>query len=469
MKKTKTIRIPRQTTHYTCGHTSLAIVGQLLGRDISEHEIVKVMPVIPRVGLDHDHLAEYAREHYPVEHVGSDVYAGGLGIANIKNPKSHIGHYVVMLGVRDGLYRYYCPLFGQVFTVSREEMTWENGAGTLKNWAITFKSSHDFYETDLQSETHVFIIGDPIETLDAKFDTSLLLMKKYHELEQSVSWHTPRDIFTRDRTLYLSGLPVLKNDMVWMRCDPLNTVAYYEMLKRLSFVDAKILNAPKALTHFHDKLSTLWVQDNFSTYTASSHEGVNYAIRHLKVQGFDRFVIKAPSLFGGQGIFFASNAHEASEAFDKVIAASGYVIIQGFVNMGKKPVDRRILITSEKIIGVVDRHAAEGSELCNLHAGGKAQKAGPLSPLQQHMVKKVQMLMREHDIFLAGIDFLMDHLIEINVTCPSAVPQIMACGFPEADLDLIVEAYRYLDLTPSALAQAKLPQANFSSSAASVI
>lgn len=448
--KTMKFTLPRQTTPYTCGHSSLAAVGRLLGGGKSEHEIVKSLSVIPRKGLDNTILAQFARDNYPVKDVGQDVYTGGLAIANIKNHTSHNGHFVIVLGERNGTLRYYCPLFGVVFERKREDILWENASGLLHNWAVTFDTQHDYYDAEIEAETHVFIIGDPMEQLQPQFDTSLLLMRKYNDMDQSVSWHITKDIFTRGRMLYLSGVPVLKNDIVWMRCDPVNTVEYYEMLRRLALVEATILNDPKAILNFHDKLTTTLIDDNLTTYTVSSREGVEYAIKHLNVQGYRRYVIKAPSLFGGRGVYFAATVDEAADAFDKVAKYSGYAIVQGFVSTGNRQVDRRVLVTPDLMLGAIDRVAPENSLLCNLHSGGSAEKAGKLSAREENIIRQVQDIMRDAGVFLAGLDFMNGHLIEVNITCPSAVPQMKKVDNPDVDMVLINAAYDYArKITPA--------------------
>jgi len=419
------IILPRQTTPYTCGPACLATVTRLVtDRTVYEAELAQELGALPGIGVDHDDLANWAQKNdLPVTSEGEGTYDGGVAIANIKNPTSHIGHFVIMLGRRGDIYRYYCPLFGEVFEKHRDQILWENMNGELKNWSVSFACDKDYYDSHIEAEQHVFILGDELESLQPEFDTSLLLQDAYKKRGQSVSWSTPDEVYTRARLLHLSGVPVLKNDIVWMRCDPVNTVHYYELLRRISHMDAKILNNPKAILTFHDKLSRLYVDDS-NCCTVSTKSDVKKALRHLIVLGFERYIVKKPSNFGGVGVHLVNNEDEAYDAFHELAEDSGYVIIQGYIETGDRQVDTRVMVTQDAILGSLDRVAKEGDFLCNLHAGATAQLTGDLSQKRVEQVKKIQNLMKDNDIFMAGIDFLGDILIEINVTCPSSIRQL---------------------------------------------
>lgn len=340
-----------------------------------------------------------------------------------------------MLGEREGRYRYYCPLLGMVFEQTKEDIIWANSSGELKNWSINFDCDTDFFDLDVESESHVFIIGDPIESLKQEVDASLKIKEAYEAREQSVSWHTPDAIFTKGRHLFLNGVPVLQNDIVWFRCDPANTVHYYELLRRLCAVDAYILNSPQAILNFHDKLSTSSLT-NTCQYTVSNEANVSRCYKHLTTAGHEKFIVKAPSRFGGQSVYKVENLDELMAAFHDNIDDSGYVIVQGFIEM-EKPTDTRVLITPYKIIGVFDRVAKDGDFICNMAAGRTAEASKKLSDKQFSYVKQTQSLMLDNDIFLAGIDLLGDELIEINVSCPGGIIYINEVSNDTVEFDII--------------------------------
>ncbi len=436
--------LPRQTTPYTCGPACLVAVNRLVGTEVFyEHDIAEELGALPGIGVDHNDLTNWSIKHtLPVNSHGEHTYKGGVAIANIKNPVSHIGHFVIMLGVRNNIYRYYCPLFGEVFEKHGDDILWENMNGELKHWAVSFDSDVDYYDTHIEAEQHIFILGDSKDTLQPEYDTSLLLLDAYRKMGQSVSWATPDEIYTRAQLMHLSGIPVLKNDIVWLRTDPVNSVFYYEMLRRLAHMKAHILNNPRSVVGFHDKLSALYIDAN-NFCTASTEENVKKCLRHLKVMGKDKFVVKSPSLFGGKNVILCQSEEEVYHAFSSLVVDSGYVIIQGFVDTGARQMDRRVLTTPHKIIGTMDRVAKDGDFLCNIHAGASVQKSAPLTEKQKEHVANIQNFMLDNNLFLAGIDLLGDTPIEVNITCPSGVPQMNAVNDKQLELDLIDAAWEW--------------------------
>lgn len=288
-------------------------------------------------------------------------------------------------------------------------------------------------------KSHIFIIGDPLDTLIVEHDTSLILKKGYEDKGYDVTWHLVEDIYTIGRQLYLSGRLVEKNDLVWMRCNPVNSVAYYELQRRLVFMDATIINDPKGILTFHDKLSSLYI-DEMAYMSASSKEGLDVILEKLRDEGNDKFVVKAPSLFGGEAVILAESVADAHLAMDKLLPHSGYVVVQGFIQTGERQIDKRVFVTMNTIVGTLDRLAAKGEFLCNLHAGGEGVKPSPMTEVQKEKTARIQEMMRRENIFIAGIDFIGDSLIEINITCPSTLTHINAVHGIKSEDILIEEA-----------------------------
>ncbi len=183
--------------------------------------------------------------------------AWGLAIANIRNPKSGVGHYVVLLGEKEGLISYYCPLHGKVIDVSRKNLIWTNSDGTIRNWVINLDNTSDIIAREVNSKGFVFILGDDKNTLNPDTDTSLLLQSAYIEQGTPVFWVLDTSIALIGETLYLNGLPVGANDLVWIRLDPVNTVRYYEIMRLLAQVEnVTFLNSPSSILLCHDKLAS---------------------------------------------------------------------------------------------------------------------------------------------------------------------------------------------------------------------
>lgn len=71
--------------------------------------------------------------------MGCNSYSGrGMAIANILNPFSGNGHFVVFLYRDSKVTRYYCPLVNRIVTIPTRDLQWRNGAGDVYGWSINF-------------------------------------------------------------------------------------------------------------------------------------------------------------------------------------------------------------------------------------------------------------------------------------------------------------------------------------------
>lgn len=276
---------------------------------------------------------------------------------------------------------------------------------------------------DRHSKPHIFFLGDPLDTLKAESDSSLLLLNGYKTRDLETSWHTAKDISLQNNTLYLSGHKVEKKDIVWIRNEPHNTIQYYEMMRLLCHVDARFLNCPKAILSFHDKLSTLYIEHS-RLCTAASIETTKKIWDDYNQKGHKQLILKVPSRFGGTGIKKVNSKPEAIETAKELLKDSGYIIIQPYISTGEEQTDTRVVITPTQILGSLDRVAPENDYICNISKNGFFRIATPLSKKQEKMLKNIQELMKKENIFLAGIDFLGDFLTEINITCPATLVKL---------------------------------------------
>lgn len=136
----KLIFVP-QKTDFSCGPACIETVMSLMGGAAGFHQefIGKALGTAPKVGTDHRLLGEWCREHAVIESMGCNTYSGkGIAIANILNPFSGNGHFVVFLYRDSKVTRYYCPLLNRIVTMRTPELEWRNGAGNLKAWSVNF-------------------------------------------------------------------------------------------------------------------------------------------------------------------------------------------------------------------------------------------------------------------------------------------------------------------------------------------
>jgi glutathione synthase len=414
---------PRQTTNHTCGPAALLAAASLSGAplNLSDTELALQLSSNPTSGTANALMVEFATKHLPVASMGAENWNGGLAIANILNPDSGSGHYVVLLSETDGVITYYDP-YGNVVSIPRKDLHWRSGVEQHINWSINLAApSPD--ARNIVPARHTFILADDKSTLMPEFDTSLLIEAETLARGQSCTWNLVTGIATEGKRLFLDGVPVWDGDIVWIRPDPVNTVQYYELQRHLLGLPGVFLNTPEAILNCHDKhMVAEFRKDRF---TVSSQAGMAAIWRKMRWRGHERIVIKAPSRFGGHSIAFASSESEANEQAQLLLPDSGYVIVEPFVpEPGRPHVDTRVMVCNGEVIGVVDRVAKECGLLSNLHQGATARANSGLSKTQAALLDKAMEKIAEHGVFLAGIDFLEDEITEINISCPSAARQI---------------------------------------------
>lgn len=369
---------------------------------------------------------------------GRDKWHGGLAIANIRNPDSGVGHFVVLLSEINGIIRYYCPYHGSEIHIAREKMVWTNGDGTLSNWVINLEKQD--LENGYSGYSFVFILADPKNELIIDSDTSIVIEQAYKERGQPVFWVHENEISVIGTRLYLGGLPVGPRDIVWIRLNPVNTVRYYEIVRLLANVkNVNFLNDPAAILLRHDKHAAVEYRRGTMTICVSSHVEVRRAIKHLdwRYDTSNGYVVKSPSGFGGNGVVRAYNHNDVMSVFDAMVAESGYVIIESFQkNKENQPIDTRVFVANGEIIGIADRVAKENEWLCNSESGALIRAAEFIPVLALTIAKNLQ----EEGVFCAGLDFLNGELTEINITCPGMIPEINEIHGSRVDKDLINQA-----------------------------
>ncbi len=396
-------------------------------------ELARLLKLSPRTGTEHEELLAVSQHFLKVQSAGENSYTNGMAIANLRR-KATIrhkgggpgrGHYVLLLGKWGERIRLYCPLLGVCLWLDETDFEWCNGAGTLRQWSLNFGSLLPENVPSFYAEPHHFFLADPLSLLKLETDSSFLLYQTLRqEQEEIASWHEAKDLSLFDGQLYLSGLPVLHNDAVWLRRDPLNSVDYYEMLRLLSHVRmGHFFNRPQHILLWHDKLTTAKFLPQTLAVAANADAAANIW-HHFVPLLSDRCVVKVPSLFGGEGVVIASCLDEVLQNLPALLQASGYVIMQPFFATGERQVDTRVLVTAHTVLGCVDRVAQEGSLICNLSRGGRANRRQEPLPEQWPLIHAVQQFMRDEGVFMAGLDFMGAQLIEVNISCPSTLVDI---------------------------------------------
>jgi glutathione synthase len=291
------------------------------------------------------------------------------------------------------------------------------------------------------------IVGEPTSTMQVGLDTGVILAQEmlsrgwfvdYINID-TVDWDQPH-------TAYFSSLPFQKlvkvfqgqaepfvlekpnqqdvhqYDVIWQRLDPPVNQRYIGHMNHFSHLPDHILqiNHPSATWRFSEHL----LPQKFPEFSVPTWEcGTLEQFLDLVKNSSGEVVAKPLHLYSGLGIEFFSSRTPESELLTYWEKWKPKVAIQPFLNEITTLGDLRIIVMNQRVIGSVLRKPKTGSRLANLHQGGSAHFFSPTAK-QLEACKVVSRDLNAYGLYLLGLDFIGDYLTEVNITCPSAVPQI---------------------------------------------
>jgi glutathione synthase len=138
-----------------------------------------------------------------------------------------------------------------------------------------------------------------------------------------------------------------------------------------------------------------------------------------------KWVAKPKNLYSGIGIEFFDEKTPQNRLEEFWEKWKPEVIAQPFLKEIQSIGDLRILTMNTKVVGSVLRKPKPGHLLGNLHQGATPHAFTP-TPHQLKAAEKISADLVPKGLYLLGLDFIGDYLTEINITCPTTVPQINA-------------------------------------------
>ncbi len=287
---------------------------------------------------------------------------------------------------------------------------------------------------------HVFIM-DPIEEIKPWKDTTYFLMKACTERGHEVCYLDQRDLharhdqlfgrvnwlqihddennpysITHSETIAFSGV-----DAVWIRTDPPFDRRYFytTLLLELLPASVRVINCPKGIRNYNEKISALKFPD------LTPHTLVTSNIDEIAefTKQYGRVTIKPIDGFGGKGIVFLEAGDSIDDLEIHVQDNHRWVIVQEYLPAAMQG-DKRILLLDGEPLGAILRVHADGQDLNNMDAGGTAH-ASKLTSRDKDICRVLKNPLKDEGIFFAGIDIIGDKLIEINVTSPTGLQEMV--------------------------------------------
>lgn len=290
----------------------------------------------------------------------------------------------------------------------------------------------------------VFIL-DPLDKLKAYKDTSLAIMREAVNRGHEVFVALQNDLFLRNEQVRLRvhGFRFAEGhawfelddhlecspaefDAVLMRKDPPfdNEYLYSTYLLELAVMQgARVFNDPASVRGWNEKLAIARFPQFTPPFLVTSSSDL---IRDFLTEHGD-IVVKPLDGMGGAEVY-------RLHAEDFNIG----VILENMTRFGQRTImaqrylpairqgDKRIIvIDGQPLPYALARIPKQGETRGNLAAGGKGV-AQPLSKRDLQIGTEVGTELKQHGLFLVGLDVIGDHLTEINVTSPTGMVEIAA-------------------------------------------
>ena len=176
----------------------------------------------------------------------------------------------------------------------------------------------------------------------------------------------------------------------------------------------KIVNHPKAIREVPEKLFSI----NFIKYMPSTlisedlFEIKKFFKRNKEV------VMKPINGYSGNEVVYLKNFNK--NLIKKFIKKHNHIIFQKFLSKVSEG-DKRVFIINGKIKGLISRVPKKGSILSNMSKGAHAI-LNDLTVKEKKISMEVARLLKQKQIYFAGIDFVQEKLIgDINVTSPTGL------------------------------------------------
>jgi glutathione synthase len=314
-------------------------------------------------------------------------------------------------------------------------------------------------------ETRYLVVADPVDALNPDFDLGVCVSSELLRRGIRVDY---LDLLASDPDQssehYLGALPVREiltadseREPFWQlgperrakvgeyrvilqRKDPPVDEVFVSYCRHFELAPPEIvqINRPPATYELSEHTVIL----NYPEYAAPttvcrSFDELEAAIRAQPGEA----VAKPKNTYCGIGVSFFANTVAEGELRSFWESWRPEVIVQPYLEAIEETGDLRILSINDRVLGSVLRVPARGSRLANLHQGALAAALDP-TPRQIEACLAVAEDLNPHGLYLLGLDFIGEHLTEVNFTSPTTIVQINQVNGIRADRDLVDELER---------------------------
>jgi glutathione synthase len=314
-------------------------------------------------------------------------------------------------------------------------------------------------------KTRYLLVADSLEDLNPEFDLGVCVSTElisrgiavdYLDLPATDPGQSPQDYLANlsvrevlssgaDREPFWELGPERTADVreyrvILQRKDPPVDEGFVSRTRHFEAAPEEIvqINRPPATYELSEHTAALrYPEFAAPTSVCTSLDEVVEAVRALPGEA----VLKPENTYCGIGIRFFKPGVSDDDLVAYWDEWQPHVIVQPYLDAIESSGDLRILTINDRILGSVLRVPAEGSRLANLHQGATAERLEP-TPRQIEACRVVAKDLNPLGLHLLGLDFIGEHLTEVNFTSPTTIVQVNRVNGIRADIELVDELER---------------------------
>ncbi len=204
-------------------------------------------------------------------------------------------------------------------------------------------------------------------------------------------------------------------DLVMFRPDPPVDIDYINATYIFDFVDTKVVNSPKAIRGFNEKLHSLY----FSEYMTDSL--VTSSLKEIEefLARYKQLVLKPLNRCFGSGVMYLYEGDPNTRTIINTLTnnETSMIMVQEFIPAVKKG-DIRVLTLGDKILPYSIKKLPGSDDFkFNTHNDNFLVKS-ELTEAELNYFTPIAKKLSSMDIVMAGLDVIDNKVIEINVTSP---------------------------------------------------
>ncbi|MBT3221796.1 MAG: glutathione synthase, partial [Proteobacteria bacterium] len=297
-------------------------------------------------------------------------------------------------------------------------------------------------------------VMDPLRNLHIEGDSTCVLMRECTKRGYEVHYCCPDHLFVLDGQAHGRVTAVQTSgpkpefavgstneqclsdfDVVWMRKDPPFDMQYVLATYILDMAHTLVVNDPRGLKLFNEKL---WAMKDFAQFQPKTLlSGDSERIRDFVESLPGRAVLKPWDGNGGLGVLVTHRGDRNLGSMIDVLTVQGTrpIIAQEFIEAVERG-DKRILLFGGEAVGTLLRVPQARDYRANMHVGATVESSNP-SVEDVAICQALKPLLNKWGQLFVGIDVIDGYLTEINVTSPTGIRELNRLNGTRLEAELV--------------------------------